>query len=154
MVLTWTKAVAIRTPVPKCLQKKKIFGGIFIQLTFLATTGKPQPPMDAKNTMTMDLLVGAKPGRWTSLTNCSDVQRKVIDSAICLASAHGFLHSRHVEQYKIRCKQSKEENTGSLTKLARSFVAGDDGRTKRRKGERERENPKRTSLENTYEENV
>lgn len=52
VVRTWTKAVAIRTPVPKCLQKKKTFGGIFIHLTFLATTGKPQPPIDAKKTMT------------------------------------------------------------------------------------------------------
>lgn len=52
LVLTWTKAVAIRTPVPKCLQKKKTFGGIFIHLTFLATTGKPAPKMDAKKTMT------------------------------------------------------------------------------------------------------
>jgi hypothetical protein len=52
-VLTWTKAVAIKTPVPKCLQKKKSFGGIFIHLTFLATTGKPQPPIDAKKTMTI-----------------------------------------------------------------------------------------------------
>jgi hypothetical protein len=54
--LTWTKAVAIRTPVPKCLQKKKIFGGIFIHLTFFATTGKPQPPIDAKKTMTVLML--------------------------------------------------------------------------------------------------
>jgi hypothetical protein len=33
MNLTWTKAVAIKTPVPKCLQKKKIFGGIFTRST-------------------------------------------------------------------------------------------------------------------------
>jgi hypothetical protein len=51
MELTWTKAVAIRTPVPKCLQKKKTFGGIFIHLTFFATTGNPQPPIEAKKTM-------------------------------------------------------------------------------------------------------
>jgi hypothetical protein len=36
----------------------------------------------------------------------------------------------------------KEENTRSLSKLASSFVAGDDGRTKRREGkERERKEP-------------
>jgi hypothetical protein len=97
MVLTWTKAVAIRTPVPKCLQKKKIFGGIFIHLTFLATTGKPQPPIDAKNTMTINVLVSAKTGREISLTNRSDVQREVVVSAIRLTPAHRLLHSRHVE---------------------------------------------------------
>jgi hypothetical protein len=33
----------MRTPVPKCLQKKKMFGGIFIHLIFFAMTGKPHP---------------------------------------------------------------------------------------------------------------
>jgi hypothetical protein len=51
--LTWTNAVAIKTPVPKCLQKKKIGGGIFIHLTFFATTGNPAPPIEAAKTMTV-----------------------------------------------------------------------------------------------------
>jgi hypothetical protein len=41
--LTCTKAVAISTPVPKCLQAKKTFGGILSHLSFFAATGKPQP---------------------------------------------------------------------------------------------------------------
>lgn len=40
---TWTKAVAINTPVPKCLHAKKILGGIFTHDTFFATTGNPAP---------------------------------------------------------------------------------------------------------------
>jgi hypothetical protein len=53
-VLTWTNAVAIKTPVPKCLQKKNTFGGIFIHLTFFATTGNPAPPIEAANTITVN----------------------------------------------------------------------------------------------------
>jgi hypothetical protein len=49
---------------------------------------------------------------------------------------------------------SKEEYTGSLAKLARSFVAGDDGRTKRRKGEREKKEPHKTPQKSTKEEKV
>lgn len=41
--LTWTNAVAIRTPVPKCLHAKKTLGGTFNHLTFLAITGNPAP---------------------------------------------------------------------------------------------------------------
>ncbi len=42
-IRTWTKAVAMRTPVPKCLQAKKMEGGIFRALNRLATTGNPAP---------------------------------------------------------------------------------------------------------------
>ena len=49
-----TKAVAIRTPVPKCLQKKNTFGGIFNDLNFFATTGKPAPKIEALKTRTVD----------------------------------------------------------------------------------------------------
>lgn len=42
-ILTWTNAVAISTPVPKCLQAKNILGGIFSCLYFFAATGNPAP---------------------------------------------------------------------------------------------------------------
>ena len=37
------------------MQKKKILGGIFIHLTFFATTGNPAPPIEAMKTMTVTL---------------------------------------------------------------------------------------------------
>jgi hypothetical protein len=59
---TCTKAVAISTPVPKCLQKKKIGGGIFIHLTFFAMTGKPAPKILAAKTMTVAVSMDMQPG--------------------------------------------------------------------------------------------
>src|SRR5690349_6545752 len=50
--LTWTNAVAISTPVPKCLQMKNVFAGTLTHLTFFARTGKPAPKMDAARTRT------------------------------------------------------------------------------------------------------
>jgi hypothetical protein len=98
-------------------------------LTFLATTGKPQPPMEAKKTMTVDMSDSEARPSTRSLTNCSHVQWEIVLGAIRLAPAHWLL--RHGEEYKIRRKVSREEYAGSLPKLARSYVAGDDGRTKR-----------------------
>jgi len=53
-VLTWTNAVATRTPVPKCLQAKKTLDGTLSHLTFFAKTGKPAPKMENINTRTSD----------------------------------------------------------------------------------------------------
>lgn len=47
-LLTCTNAVAIRTPVPKCLQAKKTFGGTLSHLIFFAATGKPAPTKPGK----------------------------------------------------------------------------------------------------------
>lgn len=49
---TWTKAVAMSTPVPKCLQAKKTFSGTLNHLTLFAATGKPAPRMEAARTRT------------------------------------------------------------------------------------------------------
>lgn len=93
----WTKAVAMSTPVPKCLQKKKTFGGIFIHLIFFATTGKPAPKMEAMNTMTWNVLVMYHQIASYVLTNCSNVQRKVVSSSIRLTATLRFLHVGHCE---------------------------------------------------------
>jgi hypothetical protein len=54
-IRTWTKAVAIKTPVPKCLQKKNIVGGILRNLNFFATTGKPAPKQEKARTRTLEI---------------------------------------------------------------------------------------------------
>lgn len=124
--------MAIRTPVPKCLQKKNTFGGIFIHLTFLATTGKPQPPMDAKNTMTVVASANWKAHKYLdSLTDCSDVQRKVILGAIRPATAHWLFG--HDERRGLKWKLLMVKYRPA-PKLARSFVAGDVEETNRKKG--------------------
>lgn len=52
-IRTCTKAVAIRTPVPKCLHAKNILAGIFTHFTFFATTGKPAPKQEKPKTKTI-----------------------------------------------------------------------------------------------------
>jgi len=47
-----TKAVAMSTPVPKCLHIKNAFCGTFNHETFFAATGKPAPNSEAAKTMT------------------------------------------------------------------------------------------------------
>jgi hypothetical protein len=88
---TCTKAVAIRTPVPKCFVKKNTFGGMCIHVTFFATTGKPQPPILATNTMT-DHVSKAISMVETLLTNSRNVKRHVITIGTLGALASGFRH--------------------------------------------------------------
>jgi hypothetical protein len=91
--------VAIKTPVPKCLQKKKIGGGIFIHLTFFATTGNPAPPIEAAKTMTVWLLLdGNILALSGTLTDCSYVQREVIVCRICITATHWLLHRGHCDR--------------------------------------------------------
>lgn len=123
----------MRTPVPKCLQKKKILGGIFIHLTFLATTGKPHPPIEAKKTMTVVALVTS----WSHGLVMKVTYRRhqhVEESRTRPHPPHYRTRAfpfRRRQKYNLGRKVSRGEML-TLPKLARSFVAGDDGRTKRR----------------------
>jgi hypothetical protein len=77
--LTWTKAVAINTPVPKCLQKKKIVGGIFKLLNFLATTGNPAPKQENARTRTGSIsMYRREVPIHVLLTEANNMQRQIV----------------------------------------------------------------------------
>jgi len=82
--------VAISTPVPKCLQKKKTFEGILIHLNFFATTGNPQPAIEAKDTMTVQRLVQGRNGENFDLQTAPTCRGKLYSALSALLPHTGF----------------------------------------------------------------
>ena len=105
--LTCTNAVAIRTPVPKCLQMKNVLAGTLTHLTFFATTGKPAPRREAAKTMTGSrLLVDNTTGsggreRPSRLTQRRNVEAKIILANLLAAPTRRL--SRHEVDLGDRC---------------------------------------------------
>lgn len=106
--LTCTNAVAIRTPVPKCLQMKNVLAGTLTHLTFFATTGKPAPRREAAKTRTRSMLLvdNTRPGVVgrecpSRLTQGRNVEAKIILANLLTAPTRRL--SRHEVDLGDRC---------------------------------------------------
>ena len=101
--LTCTNAVAMMTPVPKCLQKKNTGAGILRPEKFLANIGNPALAIEATSTMTATHLgytFSSRVARLAlgacELTQSQNMNASVIFSRSAAAPAYGSRNRIHL----------------------------------------------------------